>query len=583
MSDLSVLQQDALKGDQNAINAILKAFCKIILTEEALKNLYFDVKYNKDDPFCDISVGYPIDKLEVGYKSDIIFRQGGKAPKYVETEGFFEPQERAGCGRHALNNLLGGKNFIYEYDPPKDINSIEELQIPVSLQTLCRYISKNSDYLKEENPACPSSENYHIAVLNAGMQLYGFDPIIQIIREDYDEETKQKVIRDKDYVKKEIDKLTNVFGYLIHLPGHWVSIRRLDTDKYEFLNSTNKDKIIGSFDDIFPSFNNFTHITGFTYTGIVNDLTKTEKEKLELIPIECTQAVKEWFDTIKQNVINKEIPKQYVDDFFVKNPTFDINMLRSCIGAYSKGEIFIPKGYKQITSVATPAPASSASSIPASTAFTSQSEIQDLKKRSLVNKARNLYTKTFKKYKQISELNNSDSNSTSELKQASKKRSLINRFKNLIPIPSRKFSKLENSTPNITPDSASAPNSAPSSTSSSSSIPAPASASSFAPAPSPASNSGSATPTTSLTLEQIQLELNENKILIENAKKLRKKLKEIILKNPNEKLKNILTTNIGKITHIVDGLGHGNYYLNDYQKNILTTILNKKLYQKQSI
>lgn len=104
----------------------------------------------------------------------------------------------------------------------------------------------------------------------------------------------------------------------------------------------------------------------------------------------------------------------------------------------------------------------------------------------------------------------------------------------------------------------------------------PVSVSASTSAPAPASTSAS---TSAPDINELEKEMNENKLLIKEANNLRKKLREILNKNPSDNLKKVITTNIGKITPIIDTLGYDNYYLEDNQKTILQEVLNKKLYQ----
>jgi hypothetical protein len=54
---------------------------------------------------------------------------------------FFEPQDGAGCGRHALNNLLGAKYFTKATARINQNVELEDLTPPLSLNSLCEYLS----------------------------------------------------------------------------------------------------------------------------------------------------------------------------------------------------------------------------------------------------------------------------------------------------------------------------------------------------------------------------------------------------------------------------------------------------------
>jgi len=131
----------------------------------------------------------------------------------VSTPGFFEAQEGAGCGRHALNNLIGGLNFtrgnsnvVYDLGNPVK---------PVPLQSVCAL-------LKTELPTldCPDSENYDINVLRAGLNLYGY-PVLQ-------QENTLTWRQEPDD-----------FGYVVNFGGgHWVALRKdTATNKLLYINS----------------------------------------------------------------------------------------------------------------------------------------------------------------------------------------------------------------------------------------------------------------------------------------------------------------------------------------------------------
>ncbi len=197
------------------------------------------------------------------------FKHDNPAPAIVTAElDFLEKQESSslGCGRHALNNLLGGVNFIKEYNPRLDITSIEELpNPPVALQTVCRYLETKSDYLKGETPACPDNENYHVAVLNAGMRLFGFEEFSQIQSRDPN---------PLDLLQTALNESTFV-GFLVHLPGHWVSIKKTPSG-FRYIDSLDaKNPFNGKLEDIYKNkLTTFDVITAYKYTGTTTDLIK---------------------------------------------------------------------------------------------------------------------------------------------------------------------------------------------------------------------------------------------------------------------------------------------------------------------
>ena len=120
-----------------------------------------------------------------------------------EDPNFFEPQEfPLSCGRHALNNLLGGRNFT-KGDSSKAYD-LEKPEMPVPLQEVCRLVEQA--YIP--GLECPENENYDTNVLQVGLRLFGF-PVEQSTLKTWNEQ--------KDH-----------YGYIINFGGaHWVSLRKI--------------------------------------------------------------------------------------------------------------------------------------------------------------------------------------------------------------------------------------------------------------------------------------------------------------------------------------------------------------------
>ena len=145
---------------------------------------------------------------------------------------FFEKQESAGCGRHALNNLLGGTYFIkgkltdsqYTEDEIKNVGLNLSEAKPVNLSKLCKYIAGNTNLaLTGTNNYCEESENYDISVLTLGLQVCGFNT---------ENKSGQLFIEEE-----ETDKI-KLLGYIINYGGgHWVALKYLNK-KYSLVNST---------------------------------------------------------------------------------------------------------------------------------------------------------------------------------------------------------------------------------------------------------------------------------------------------------------------------------------------------------
>ena len=143
---------------------------------------------------------------------------------------FFEEQESLGCGRHALNNLLGGKYFINEYDPKIDINKIEELpgKQPIALQTICRYLKKLYSLMDD----CPDDEYYDINTLMFALALYGF---VLNVSNQYDRRHPVLENRKLDKYFDTVDE-KNLIGFIIHFPGHWACVRK-ESSNYRYFDS----------------------------------------------------------------------------------------------------------------------------------------------------------------------------------------------------------------------------------------------------------------------------------------------------------------------------------------------------------
>ena len=166
--------------------------------------------------------------------------QNKKLDKFDGTFG--QQQEASGCGRHALNNLLGHAYFTgyktgtddtpYTLVELKDIIS-EESNKQLNLHKLCKYLNireSNITDMSEKTP-CPIDENYNITVLMIALGLIGFE-INNIFQLNEDNANNAPNIDD-----------TNVFGLLINIGGaHWVSARKYKETIY-YMNSLEKDNV----------------------------------------------------------------------------------------------------------------------------------------------------------------------------------------------------------------------------------------------------------------------------------------------------------------------------------------------------
>ena len=160
---------------------------------------------------------------------------------------FHETQQNAGCGRHALNNLLGGTFFTSPTteDAFKNTNpyTLVELKTaigilnendPLDLQKLCKCL--NAIYPVKYCPSvdngincCQVAENYDQMVLRTALELIGFDVV----------PGGQGAVFGKDSKKFNSSDLDgNITGILINPGGHWTSARK-HKGKIYHMNSIN--------------------------------------------------------------------------------------------------------------------------------------------------------------------------------------------------------------------------------------------------------------------------------------------------------------------------------------------------------
>ena len=129
---------------------------------------------------------------------------------------FYETQESLGCGRHALNNLLGGRYFKKEGDYNPDV-------LPISLQGLCRTMGVILRSRGVGETECPSSEFYDVSVLAAALNVLGFKASQNIPTD---------AVRSRD----------DSYGFIVNKQegAHWVALRREPDGRYRFIDSNNR-------------------------------------------------------------------------------------------------------------------------------------------------------------------------------------------------------------------------------------------------------------------------------------------------------------------------------------------------------
>jgi hypothetical protein len=145
------------------------------------------------------------------------------APTYT---GYFQRQQGLGCGRHALNNLLGREVFkkgavgdVVPFPPPAE---------PISLLGVCKTVV---DMLKKKGvkEVCSASENYDVNTIHAALDVLGY--------------------KTEDFTTT-VDESGEFLGFVINLglvsgkPKHWVALKfkqRADdgTVTYDYFDSLN--------------------------------------------------------------------------------------------------------------------------------------------------------------------------------------------------------------------------------------------------------------------------------------------------------------------------------------------------------
>jgi hypothetical protein len=176
----------------------------------------------------------------------------GVRQEHLYNSSFFEKQESLGCGRHALNNLLGRQYFVKEYTPPRAITEAELLTLhttpPISLQSLCRLLSTKYNLYG----GCPSNENYNIHILQAALDVIGHES-----REIWDKTTNTFATTTPVTI--------NTLGYLINYGGgHYVSLRKESNNQFLYNDS------MGKSNESFPTVDKY--LTKYTDSRIYSIL-----------------------------------------------------------------------------------------------------------------------------------------------------------------------------------------------------------------------------------------------------------------------------------------------------------------------
>ena len=192
---------------------------------------------------------------------------------------FYESQESAGCGRHALNNLFGLKYFVKNTTPSSNIddsnienyNNVSENSTKVlPLQALCLYIQPILDRVRGNNDPnfCQNSENYDITVLYTALSIIGYGGGEIYYPDKYNTIAIQ----------------TQRIGFICNIGmGHWIAIKKINDDNYliiDSMNSTNQSikfsYIIGYRDFYRMRLPRYVAIIDVIYNGeyknVINDI-----------------------------------------------------------------------------------------------------------------------------------------------------------------------------------------------------------------------------------------------------------------------------------------------------------------------
>jgi len=159
--------------------------------------------------------------------------------------GYFEVQDpkSLGCGRHALNNLLGGTYFIKDDEQEITDGNVESLEIPVSLMSVCRYLVTKKQVLGS-NP-CPVNENYEDSVMMGALRIIGYSATPLILEEIQD---------------------TSV-GFIVNVGDHWIALRR-NGSTYNHIDSLKEEEA--------PTKETLTQIREKAQTGKYRSIIKVE-------------------------------------------------------------------------------------------------------------------------------------------------------------------------------------------------------------------------------------------------------------------------------------------------------------------
>jgi hypothetical protein len=151
------------------------------------------------------------------------------------------------CGRHALNNLLGGNVYdasAVRYDAGETYRldgDLREIQYPIDLHVLCRTVYpdiSNADPTVSSQPYaiyCQRAENYDINLLMAALRIAGYtanagktDILKQPAHSEYNTAVNELFCESSN---------TKLIGFILNTGGnHWVAVKK-QKDNYHYIDS----------------------------------------------------------------------------------------------------------------------------------------------------------------------------------------------------------------------------------------------------------------------------------------------------------------------------------------------------------
>ena len=168
------------------------------------------------------------------------------------------------CGRRALNNLFGREVFKTGSSEDTIIYSNNYQEIPMSLFAICNY---TKDALHKTMPDlsmdhyCPKNENYDINVLIYAIYFSGYNCETEANLFSKDGAGKWTINIDDGKKEEMVGIIMNKGG------GHWVTLKKNDTNKYEYYDSVKKHVI--PYSDIDAFLSNFTEFDNIKNSIIV--------------------------------------------------------------------------------------------------------------------------------------------------------------------------------------------------------------------------------------------------------------------------------------------------------------------------